>query len=85
MPRIPEDRPAAIVIEREGIEVVVGDGNDFSWAELETLRSWIDRWNGFHPDNKPITQLSRDMLRAVLAVKRVFPGAVIQGGDDELL
>jgi len=66
------------VFERDGQQIAVGENGDFMHSEIEALREQMRRWNIHHPKQKPVYKLSPEMLQAVLNVKRVFQGAVIE-------
>ena len=67
-----------IPVERDGVHFTVGDDSDFSWSEMDALQLQIDRRNIHNPDEKPIKRPPPGMTRAMLDVKRIFPGAVIE-------
>jgi hypothetical protein len=77
MPRIPEDPPGFVLLEREGFIFAVGDeGGDFSWRDIDALKLQIERWNQRHQD--PVKRIDNPMLRAVARVMRFFPGSMIE-------
>ena len=67
-----------IPVERDGVRFTVGDGGDFSMAEMDALRFQIERWNMHNPDEEPIKRPTPTMVRAMLDIKRIFPGAKIE-------
>ena len=72
-------RPRRLPLVRDGIHFVIEDeSGDFSWTEMDALQLQIDRWNTHHPKAPPVEKISPEMLDAVLRVKWVFPGAVIE-------
>jgi hypothetical protein len=70
--------PRQITIERDGISFTVGDEGDFSWAEMDALQQQMLCWNAHHPKQTSVKKLSPEMLKAVLEVKKVFSGAVVE-------
>jgi len=70
--------PRQITIDRDGVSFTVGAGSDFSWPEVEALELQMEHWNGHVRSDAPTKQLSLEMLKAVLEVKRVFPGAKVE-------
>jgi len=77
MPRIPEDPPDVVVIERDGLEFRVGKGGALSFDELEALRHQHEK-RALFAGERPSWPISRTLLERLLAVKRVFPGATIE-------
>jgi hypothetical protein len=72
------DRPRQRTVERDGTEIVIGEDGDFSWDEIDAIKLQIDRWNAHHPKDAPVRKMPAGMIKAVLEVKQVFPGAVIE-------
>jgi len=80
-PLCPEDHPHAIVLEREGRTIRVGDGGQFDWHELDAQRAWTKHRSAYY--GQQITQLmSLDMLDAVLMVKGILGGTVVNPRND---
>lgn len=71
-------RPRQITVKREDVCFTVGEDGDFSWAEMDALKLQIDRWAVFNPDSEPVEKVPPEFLKAVLEIKRVFPGSVIE-------
>jgi hypothetical protein len=74
--------PRQITIDRDGVRFTVGEDGDFSWDEIEALQLQMDHWNGHQRSDKAVEQLSSEMLKAVLDVKRVFSGAEVEEWSD---
>jgi hypothetical protein len=72
-----------VVLERDGVEIVIGQGGHFCWDEIDALKHQIERWNQWHPKAAPVRELEPEMLAAVLRVKGVMPGSTIVDPRDE--
>lgn len=78
MPRVPEDRPRHVVLERGGDEITVGDGGDISWEDTAALALQLRRQRMHRPKCDVPSTLPPEHLRVVLAVLRAFPGASVE-------
>jgi hypothetical protein len=87
MPKIPEERPRRVVLERAGVTFSVGDGGDIGWEEIDALNRQIDLWNAHHPDGPQVKRpLTAELVAAIVGVRRAFPGSYIEdlsAGDPE--
>ena len=68
-----------MVVERDGVRFTIGEGGDFSWAEMAALQLQIDRWNTFRLQSgeTPGKKLPSDILEVILEIKKIMPGAEI--------
>jgi hypothetical protein len=64
------NRPRQRTIERDGVVFTIGEDADFSWKEIEAIEDQRKQWCIVH--NKEKERMSREMLVAVLAIKKVF-------------
>lgn len=80
-PRIPEDRPRGIVLERDGFRTrVCARGGDLTWRDVAALIEWRDRHaNPWREPEHQVGVISLPLLRAIVAVMQIFPGAAIEG------
>ena len=82
-PRIPEDRPGGIVIQRGELEVTVADRTirrpaDLSWVDTAALELQHRRLSIHCRDKDEVLELSPAHVRALVDVLRVFPGATVE-------
>lgn len=61
--------------EMDGIKFTIGSGGDFEVWEIENTRSQIVAYNMWHSDCRK--KVGNSMLRAILLIKKVFPGSYI--------
>jgi len=80
-PLCPESRPDTIVIEREERTIQVGEGGQFDWPELNAQRAWTEHRSAYYGVEIP-QLMSLGMLDAVLRVKELLGGEVVNPRDD---
>lgn len=71
-------RPRKITASREGLTFTIGEDGDFSWKEIDAMKLQASRFAVFNPDSEPVEKMPSEFLKAVLEIKRVFPGSVIE-------
>lgn len=75
-------RPARITIARQGdYEITVGEGAQFSWAEISRWAEQRRRWNVNHPSNRLDEPVDLMTIIAVLAIKADLDGSEIDDFD----
>lgn len=82
MPRLEDDPPDNVLIERDGLSFTVGKRADLKWSDVVNLDRQRQRSNWFLGTS--LETIPRDMLEALVLTMRVFVGSSIVDFEREI-